>query len=508
MRRAYVLLWLLLSAMLLPTRAQTDTLTHLSPVDGRIDADTPEAIWTVSLREGAMVSFWAQPLESTFDPMLSVINANGDTLASSDDYDAPFKLDARIEGFSAPQTAQYRVVVRGAGGSTGSYRLHMLLGYSEIILWDNFGGTPNLALLNPSQSNPPRLTTLGGTLLFQQDGIQQTAIALHQNANAETFYLSATVKNISYRSGWQIGFVLRYQDADNYATVLLNHQRNWRFVQRQDGKDTILRDWTSHPAIIADKTSFRLDVLANGASFELLYDGQFVGSVLSPAPVRSGRIGFVITTANALDGTVAATFDDLILTVPTRRSDSTRLRPDVLVVGSANFMARQLVRYGLMPPQNEQAFTLAQSDAAYNLAGVSRVPLARGVLFDQLVFIATASWQGSTQGINGCGLTAHDNSETNSYLLAYVDSAGGHGISLRENDAFTRGFWGESSRSATRAHLTWIIQTSNTLLYVNGFFAGELAHSSSSGRIGNAVVNFDTLNTQCTFSDLSVWRWE
>lgn len=497
----------LLLVVLGATHAQTDTLTHLSPIDGRIDSTTPEAVWTISLREGAMVSFWAQPMDNTFDPILRVTNANGDTLMRNDDYDPPLRLDARIEGFTAPQTAQYNVVVTGANGSTGIYRLHMMLGYSEVVLWDNFGGAPNLTPINASQSNSPRLAVADGALVLQQDGIQQTMMTLHQNANAQNFYMSATVKSIAYRTGWQFGFIVRYQDPENYALILLNQQGNWRFIQRQEGRDNIVRDWTSHPAIIADKTTFRLDVLANDAGFEVFYDGQVVGNVISPAPPQNGQVGFIITTANALDGTVTATLDDLILTVSARRTDSSRLHPEAIIVGSANFIARQLMRTGVIPPQSEQALTLASSEASYNLAGVSRVPLARSSTFNKLLYIATVTWQSNGQGVGGCGLTAHD-VDPNTYLLAYVDSAGGYGISQRDNEQFTQGFWGEFARSSNRAHLVWMVTDKTALLYINGVFVGELAHTTSAGRIGNAVVHFDTLNTVCTFSDVSLWRWE
>jgi hypothetical protein len=64
---------------------------------------------------------------------------------------------------------------------------------------------------------------------------------------------------------------------------------------------------------------------------------------------------------------------------------------------------------------------------------------------------------------------------------------------------------------ATSRHIILVVQDDNVLLYIDGQYMpgnyeGLLADSPNAGTIGQAVVNFDAVQTQCAFTDLWLWR--
>lgn len=485
------------------TYAQAATLSPFIPVDGVLNPNETQR-WTFTARDGEVLSFLAKsPLESSLDPVISIENANGEVLRTNDDYDYPNRLDALIEPFTAPQTGTYQLVITGRNNSAGAYQLTLFYGYANVLLEDSFANENRLTLTNPSEEFPPTFLFENGIAQLRQEGIQQTALLLHQLADYSHFYASLRVKGIAHRNGWQLGFVIRHSGTAYYA-VQLNNRGLWRFVLVQDGKETTLRDWGTHPAIIAEKASFRLDVLANGGAFDVFYEGQFVATVSDNA-LSTGKIGVTITTANALNSTLIADFDSLTVTVPLIFSPEQRLTQN-FTSGSANYVMRQLQRQGIVPAIGQIALELSESSANYAQGGVSRVPLARGTTFTHFVYGTTVSWQSGSNGTFGCGIIAQDTAE--GYLLAYIENSGGAGIAYRKENSFVQNTYAQNITPKTRYALVLVVYETTATLFIEGQKIATLPIESQSGGIGNAVVNFDSGTTTCAFRDSWVWRIE
>ncbi len=484
-------------------QAQANALTLFVPAESTLNAEETQT-WSFNARDGEVLSFYAQPLASQLDPILTIINANGDPLMSNDDY-APDRPDALIEAFTAPSTATYQIVVSGYGQTLGAYRLAMLAGYSSILLSDNFASESLLQTLTPDPETPPQVTFENGVLRLRQDGIQKTGAIAHQVTDSTNFYAMLRVKSIAHRNGWQIGLLLRQTTPNTFYMLQLNNRGQWRFVLSNDGTETVLRDWGTHPAIIAEKADFRLGVLANGRGFDVFYDGQYVGTVSDATLQAQGKIGMSVTTANALNSTVVAEFDELMLTVPALVNNQ-RVPTKQLLLNTPNLIVRQLQRQSYIPYGGNMALELTESTAEFTSGGITRVAIARNTLFTNFAYSATVSLTASGgEGVIGCGLTARDTG--NNYLLAFADNAGGHGLSAREGEAFTRNLFNTLAIPKTSYHLLMIANEERVDFFLDGLWVGALPHTPVEGGISNAVTNYDRLNTSCRFRDVWLWTW-
>lgn len=481
--------------------AQGNTLTLFAPVEGEVTPDSPQT-WTFNAREGEVLSLFVQaPTGSTLDPIITLENANGDFLLENDNY-APDRPDALLQAFTLPRTATYRATVRAALGTSGTYRLTLLSGYASILLYDNFAATSMISTSSPTPEAPLQVSFENGALRLRQDGILKTGFFTHDQSQSADVYAHLRVRSIAHRNGWQVGLLVRQQpNGDGYA-FQLNNRGQWRFVLRQDDVESVLRDWGTHPAITPEKVDFRLGVLANGGGFDVFYDGQYMSTIVNNA-FTSGAVGANVTTANALNSTVVAEFDDLTLTIPAQRGER-RVQATQMLIGTANVMVRQLQRQNYIPYGGTMALEVPEVRAQFASGGISRVPLARGSTFSNFAYGATVSWQVTGEGIAGCGLIAREEGEN--YLLAFVESTGGHGLSLRVGDAFVQNLYHQLATPKTRYHLLLVAHKERADLFLDGVWIGAIASPKLDGSIAAAVTNYDRVTTECQFSD--VWLWE
>jgi hypothetical protein len=496
--RALVVAWVGIVAGV--SLAQGSALTLFAPVEGDITPDSPQT-WTFNAREGEVLSLFVQvPTGSTLDPILTLENANGDILLENDNY-APDRPDALLQAFTLPRTATYRATVRAFGDTAGAYRLSLLSGYASILLYDNFAAPSAVSASAPVPEAPLQVSFENGALRLRQDGILQTGFVLHDQSQSADVYANLRVRSVAHRNGWQVGLLLRQQpNGDGYA-FQLNNRGQWRFVLRQNGVESTLRDWGTHPAITPEKVDFRLGVLANGRGFDVFYDGQYMSTVTDTA-FAEGKVGVGITTANALNSTVVAEFDDLTLTVPAQQGER-RVQAKQLLVGTANIMVRQLQRQSYIPYGGTMALEVPEARAQFASGGISRVPLARGSTFSNFAYGATVTWQAFGEGIAGCGLIAREEGE--GYLLAFVESSGGHGLSLRVGDAFVQNVYHQLATPKTRYQLLIVANEERADLFLDGVWVGAIASPKLAGSIATAVTNYDRVTTECQFND--VWLW-
>ena len=502
---------LLLSVLFLATgsvQAQSsDRLTHDVPVEGILRPGFADA-WQFTARDGEMLSFRLEAIEPRLDPIIEIQRANGDVLARNDDYNYPESRDSLIEAYTFPATGIFRVSVSGYAGTGGAYRLTMTPGYSQISYQTDF--STGVDWQTPE-------TTAGVTASDQAMQVAVEGVDVHvpifaSNAAAKRDgYYKVNLRAINARPSWRVGMILRYHEAlDTYYSVQINESGNWRFIRVSGTDTTVLRDWRTHPAIVPGITEFSLGVLALGVGFDLFYNGQYIGSLTDDTHNRAGLHGVSVTSANAIGSQISATFDDFIITQPQQVNGAPIFPARISATGAGGVTVRELQRRQVIPMGGEMALTLNSSSARLGAAGVLRFPITGGTLYGNLVLGGTVAWDNDGSGANGCGLALRSPDAGATYDLAYVDSDGGYGLAHYAGDAagFTDGIYGHSHDIGTGPYHLVVVAAGQMLHYfIEGHYVGELATSALNGEIGQTVINFDPLNTQCRFENIWLWQW-
>ncbi|MEO1286365.1 MAG: hypothetical protein AAFV93_01250 [Chloroflexota bacterium] len=489
-------------ATIAPASAQDISLAV--PITATLNSDTSNS-YTFLAREGQLISFVARAVNDV-DVMLSVENLNGDIIASNDDYAYPDSRDAIIEAFVAPYTGSYTLIVESYGSTSGDYTLEMLAGYSTLSMQTAFDAEGDWQAVGTDLIDVPTLNVVNGTANLVQSGIDRIGIGVGVSVTSDVYYVRTTLDSITDTAGWRAGIVFGYQDELNFHRAVINYRGAWRMVAVRNGEETVLRDWNVHPAIVPDKRDFTVGVLVNQTSFDVFYDDQYVGTG-TDSNFSAGQVGLVAETVSAIGSEVTVRFDDLTITEPTF-VDESPIFPTMLVANGTNSTVRELQQRLLIPPVGEMAFTLNESFAQNNQAGVSRFAIGDGRTVTNFVVSARVSWVASQADLNGCGLVVRDDGNEN-YVLAYVDSEGGYGISERSGATFIQNSFNMRNDLQRPPHNMLLIVRDDVIhYYVNGNHALTLTIGSREGSIGEAVINFDAVNTNCQFNNLWVWTWQ
>ncbi len=515
---------LLVAALSLPVLAQEADEGILEPyitVEG--DLNTGEqAIWRFRGIEGSVVSIYVQPSEgSSLDPTVTLGSTSGGMLVSGDDVAYPGALDALLQAVTLPRTDTYTVTVSGYGETSGGYHLLLTYGYPQAQLADDFEADTTTW----EASSDVILDQVVGQLTLSVQGTAIRGYALPTEATLtvndtgdaggdtaaaalmqyDDFYLDAEMVNVSGRPGWRAGLMLR-RTGNVYYAVMVNHQGQWRMIRVDRSGERVLRDWTSHPAIVAGTDSFRLGVLANQAAFDVFYNGAFVGQAVdTDRPLLSGEIGLYIETPDSIGAQSQAGFEVITLTTPLRLGN-TEIIPMQLMPGVQALTLQELERRRMIAPGGQAGLTVAESFSQRINPGVSRVLLGRGVTYGDLVISTDLIWQTGGSGVAGCGLVLGSLSETE-YSLAFIDQTGGYGLASRAGDQFAPGLFAETDAAPSGSqNLLVIRQGDQAYLYVNRRYAGQTSLTAGEGEIGVAVVNYESIDTTCRFNNTWVWQ--
>jgi len=484
---------------------QAQDLAFGVPIEGTLAANETKA-WDFIAQEGQMLSFVVRATDGIFDPVLHIEDLNNNILIQNDDYDFPNSTDAVIEGFSAPRAGSYRLVINGFAGSAGSYELLMLPGYSHLALHDVFANADAWAEVDVGNDNRAVIAARGGELTLSQEGIQQRAFTVATIPEEPIYYASVNITDINGSQGWQTGMVLRYQDEANHYLIEVNDRGSWRMRLIHEGEQTILRDWGTHPAIVAGQSNFMLSVLVHDNTFDVFYNGQYIGSEIEDTISQPGAIGLLAETVNAIGSSVTASFDDLMVTSPLYVDDSP-LFPQQLVATNSTYTVRELERRNVIPGGGDMVLTVPESFAQNVTAGISRFPIASDSTFTNFVLGASVSWRTMGSGLNGCGLVVRDGGERDAYILAYVDSEGGYGLARRENNQFLDNMFNNVIDIGQGSYELLLIAIDDTLhYYIEGQYVGKIEHAAQAGGIAEAVVNFEPVDTACRFDNVWLWR--
>jgi hypothetical protein len=479
------------------------TLQPFQPVEGRITPGSSQD-WTFTVADGAIISLVARATSGDLDPVITLRNRANTVIIHNDDYDYPANQDAVLEAITLTRRDTYTVTVSGFGDTAGSYLLTMQPGFADMAVDGVFdtsadwrGASDDLVI----DSGADQLALL----LAER---QQRGAALYSAPLPEAFYAQADVLEVSGREGWFVGMTFRAQDTDNYYLYEIDHRGQWRVVAHASGQDRVLRDWTTHPAITAGHTSFRISVLARGTSLEFFYNDLLLGRINDSALAEPGHIGLSVATTGAVDPETIARFAALRVTTPLDAYGEPVIPHQIIVSNNANNMIQDLQRRGLIPTQGRLSLTIQQSSASLNRPGINEILLGGGQTFRNQAVGTSVSWQSQQDGAVGCGLILRAQDRTH-YTLAYIDQTGGYGISRRADDTFEPGLHGQNPALAglTSHHLLIIADEDTLHYYINGELAGSTQTPAVEGALGSATVNFEPIPTTCQFTDTWLWSW-
>ncbi|MDX1994477.1 MAG: hypothetical protein SF029_18995 [bacterium] len=484
-------------------RAQ-ETVAFYQTVEGEITADRPTQSWALNTGTNTILSVRVEAITESLDPALRILNNAGEELIANDDAAYPDVLNPLVEAITLPRAGQIQMVVSGFNGGVGAYTLTVTPGYADLAVREPFDGDNDWR----PQGDALDASVTGGQLTLALEGINLEGTAVSTDLQQRTdFYAEARVASITSRGTWILGMTLR-QRGENYYLVQVDSRGQWRFIVRSAGGETILRDWATHPAITPGQTLFTLAALVNGAGFDLFYNGLLLSRVNDGTVSGEGQVGLYAATENEANSQLAAQIDELTVTAPVEINGG-RLFPQQLVAGDETLTVQELERRGVIPAGGQLAFNVGESFVDSAVAGVAQQGLGRGVPFRYFALATTATLVvNGGSGTAGCGLLLRTTGE-NEYMVAYVDNTGAYGVSQRSGNQFAPGIFRDAAGlDALQPNRLLIVVLSDVLhFYVNGIYAGALEIEAVDGTVGNALINFDPLNTTCQFADTWLWSW-
>jgi hypothetical protein len=496
-------------ALLVVPRSQAQSsqiLMPFIPAEGHIAPGESQS-WEFMAWDSAVLSFVVKTVSPDFDPVIQIQNSAGTILIANDDYDYPNSHDAVLEAITIPRFDTYTATVSGFGGTGGDYTLTMLPGYAQIASEDSFSG----GTVWRRESDLLGLEIADGTLNLSLTGIGETAAAINPDSpELLDFYTQVQVTEITSHNGWTVGLILRQQSDGNHYALEVNYQGFWRLTYRSPDGERTIQDWTPHPAIIPGETAFTLGALVIGSEIEAFYNGQFIGQSLDSTPATAGQVGLTISTAEAIGSDALVKFDNLASTTPLM-VNGTMVLPQSLMPGNTTITIQELQRRHLIPAGGELSLVVGESFVQSTRPGVNRSGLGRGRTYQNFAMGAHVSWETFSEGMAGCGIYLRATDDDH-YALAYIDQTGGFGLAQRDGDSFLPGIFGELGDGETSSNGTYyllVIANGDTLYYyIDDQYQGTLTNPAESGEIGNAVVNFEAIDTTCQFSDTWLWDWD
>ncbi|MGB1288498.1 MAG: hypothetical protein ACPG7F_18330, partial [Aggregatilineales bacterium] len=422
-----------------------------------------------------------------------------------DDVGYPRNTNALLEAFTVPQSGRYLVGVSGFEDSAGAYELLIQPGYANLETAFAFANAElwQVETENLSEDTPPTDPA------FESNSLQITLtepdagnLAWYDGILSDAFYAAVDV-NIENTAGWRTGFVLESGTGERII-LEFSHQGLWRTRAIINDTETILSDWVSHSAIIAGETAFTPGILITQDHLTIFYNSQAIGDIIDERLDEIIRVGIFTGNSNT-DNTLIIRYENFYLSVPARE---TPLFPAQLPSGAPVDIVSMLQNQRLLAPGGVQILDLADVPAQSLQPGVTDFSLMRGQIMQDFVMGSRLSWQVNGEGTGGCGLLIRSQDDMN-YALAYADSSGAFGLSERNDNVFSSGiFVGSLPDTESPYELIIVGMGSRLHYYVEKQYLGFIDISESEGSIGQAVVNFDAVNSSCRFQDTWLWSWE
>ena len=502
-----VTIWLLFSGMFSLAQEQI-FLDYGIPFSGTLGEGQTHT-WYFDATEGAMVSVAVLAAEdSTLDPTITILDTEEDFLLINTDARPPNDTDAILEGFTIPDSGTYAIVVEGANGSTGDYDIHLTQGYAERLEDATLDNLDEWEVVDQEiEDAETTVTPLFDEVLVETEGRPGSAWLTTDFSLPNDVYIHNRFSEIQSSANWEAAITFRQTGVDTFYEYRINNLGRWRFTVTVDGETNILRDWQIHPGIAPNVTSFSLGVLTQSESFELFYNGFYLVTVRDDTIPSGDEMGLILLTGgDTTFGRISGKLSNLILTTPSLDADGNHIFPSSIIATSPNETARELKRRFLIPSGGDRVLSFEEINVRDNRIGVRHFPIGLGLTYTDFVVGAMVQLDPFADTESGCGLSLRKTSDTD-YVFAFIDQTGAFGISQSVDDAFQPGVYVESDEDLSEdPHQMTIIAIDDTVhMYLDGQYAGMIEMRAVSGEISNAIVNFERVDSLCTFFNTYVW---
>ncbi len=499
--RGWVSVCIIFLVSALSLRAQERSIHLRDRVEATLSAGQSHQ-YQLAVPEQTLLSLRVKSLEGSLDPVLQVFNSDGAEVIADDDVAYPDQLDALVQAIVMPRSDIYTLRVSGFADSSGAYSIEVLPGFDTLRLrqdapspddWEVLYGVADLARIAEGQ------------LQINMEGLDLSATVLSKRFPTESdYYFEVHFTRISSTApDGQIGLVFRYQRPELNTRLLLSQRGFWRVERIDEGEIVVVRDWNTHPAISAGQTDLRLGILASGQHFDVVYNGQVVGSFDDPLTQATGGVGIAMHTSDVFGSRLSFAVTDALMTVPTRSADGLVV-PEQLIAKGRLALANALSRLQLIPADWQFRLSLEASTVRHSSVGVTPFLLGGGVSFGEFALGAKLNAQLSDAANGGCGLI-FSVADDMRYSLAYLTADGDYGVSRRDGDGFAPGIYGKRDNvDLDGRELLLIAHGENLHYFLDGEHAGSMPYQASAGRVGIAAVNFQPVLTDCLFEDLWV----
>lgn len=478
--------------------------TYGRAVQGSLSENAPIQEWRFEARPNDVLSILVNRDEnSTLDPKVAVIDANGQVIAENDDRIPTVVLDAGIEGLTFPQAASYTIRVSRQRGD-GNYQMWLLPApYIRIRELTDFSGNLSRWTARFVQPANERLR-ISSDPTFAVPALPEGSLPL------QDFYLQAEFEWLSDRSDVEatIGFALRTIEDDTRRPAgyyfFVTPDGKWSFNIRQNETFTPLQPPT--PSGLLSSPRVVLGIWFNGDVLRFYAEGELLGEIRD-STFESG--GWSIQVRGETSQAVVGV-DNLLITVPNAPPFNVPLTIGAWDSIYSGDIVDELVAKGILEQRGERILNILTLDygvprqqQSIFLQGIDRETYTDFILGADIRF---------TEGDNvGCGLVMRYLDPANQ-TLAYVDILGGVGL-VHVTEGIIRSNSYDLLDSVAAAivqdetiSLIIIAKDDYVVLYINGVWFETSEVTPNVGRIGVSLLNYSTTSGSCSFSNLWVWR--
>ena len=294
-------------------------LRLLEPVNGVLDAATPEATYSFELNEELVFSVVEWNRSGDLVAELTVFDANGKAMGEGFPIGDSGTVTV-VEALVAPSDGTYSVTVRASGGTAGEYGLMVMPGYSFLDKYDDFESADEGLNMTwePSVSNSSASSLVNGGLQMQVMASDTLSyLSPSDDLTWTDLYIEAAVEIEGSPSYYEYGFLLRLNpDTTEFYALSMSSQLDWTLLY-YDGSDWFeVMPWTESP-LITDDTNLRVGVYVQGNLFKVYFNDQYVGEVEDTNNYLSeGTIALVAASARDQTDQVTINYDNVVITSP------------------------------------------------------------------------------------------------------------------------------------------------------------------------------------------------
>ncbi len=471
------------------------TLALMGTAEGVLGPETPAQEWMYTPGPGPS-TILVEVLDGTLDPTLTLIGAEGDALATNNDYASAYSPDARLV---IPGGDVYLLRVEAAFGA-GRYRLHAIPGQMHPQ-W-----AQTLTIPGPYWDDTPTSPAEDGRLL--DSGLAQTRLfAPEPVPQGADVYIQGRLRFETLREQTAAGLVVRGRaETNGQVTGLrfsLSPEGVWALRANDISGDET--DLANGRISLPEVGAVTLGLLMQEDEIAAYAEGQRLAIVElddTDAPrFEDQTIWGVLVT----DGVVSLQQLGLAMPLVEAPNFPTRLE-SWQAVRPRDIMA-ELVAAEAVPDEGARQFLMSVG-TTYTVIGPDQrnfLITAPDALYDDLILGGDITIQ---EGADvGCGLVTGFIDRAHK-LLAFVDTQDGGGLFWWQADDVLVNNYARvgAASSADEYRLLFIQQDHFTVLYINGILTAQSIIPRRAGALGVGFINYAADSATCRFENIWIWQ--